>query len=136
MADTVFRSKTDNQNTKEPEIKASTPGMADVTHVETPYLDTPNFLDSYFGIGTEWHDQDASFYPEISKIDGFIKEKINAGEVGNNQSDVKEFLRGLLKLNNLQKESRSVVKLEVLANYVDFLSKNSKLKSNLKRYAY
>lgn len=103
--------------------------------VDVPYLDAKNFLDSYFGLGTEWHDRDANFYPEVETIDKYIKGKIDDGEIGNNQSAVKELLSKMEMMNNLSEEKRSVVKLEVLANYVEFLMKNDNLKSKLKRYA-
>ena len=103
-------------------------------HVEVPYLDDKNFLDSYFGIGSEWHDVDAKFYPEVEKIDSYIKGQIDEGVIANDKTAVTNLLKGLEKMNNLKGESRSVVKLEVLANYVEFLMKNQTLKSNLRRY--
>lgn len=136
MTDTVFRERqADIPKEEVRAISKNDPAPGIVNDVETPYLDTPEFLDNYFGIGTEWHDQDASFYPEVEKIDSYIKSKIRSGEIANNQKDVTQFIKGMEKMNNLKNESRSVVKLEVLANYVDFLMKNEQLKSNLKRYA-
>lgn len=137
MSDTVFRTKQEAPVVEEPKIETKsepTPGI--VNDVELPYLDkAEGFLEEYFGIGTEWKDYDASFYPEVEKINTFIKLKIRNGEIPNDQEAVRDFLKGLEKTNNLKKESRSVVKLEVLANYTEFLMKNDKLKSNLKRYA-
>jgi hypothetical protein len=103
--------------------------------IEVPYLDNKTFLDDYFGLGVTWHDQDAAFYPEVQKIDTYIKEKIDDGEIANDQTAVKTFIKSLEKVNNLKGETRAVVKLEVLANYIDFLTKNDSLKSKLKRYA-
>lgn len=111
-------------------------GKADVTDVQVPYMDAPEFLDEYFGIGKEWKDHDASMYPEIKKIDEYLTAKIRNGEVANDQKAIKQMLKDMEKLTDLKKESRSVVRLEVLANYVEFLSKNENLKSNLKRYAH
>lgn len=137
MSDTVFRSKQEQAPTEENKVAVKdSPAPGIVTDVEVPYMDAQEeFLDNYFGIGSEWHDQDASFYPEIEKINLYFKAKIRDGEIANNQAAVKEALKGMEKMNNLKGETRSVVKLEVLANYTEFLMKNDKLKSNLKRYA-
>lgn len=116
------------------EVKSDpVPGV--INDVEVPYTDNEKFLDDYFKIGSEWRDQDASFYPEVEKIDMYMRLKIRNGEMENSQKSVKEFLGKIEKLNDLKSETRSVVKLEVMANYVDFLMKNDHLKSNLKRYA-
>ena len=135
MSDTVFRSKAEQTEAKEPEIEAKTPAMSDTTQVEAPYLDSPEFLDSYFNLGTEWHDHDATFYPELTLINDYLTAKIKEGTLSNDKKAVNDYLKGLEKLTNLKGETRSVVKLEVLGNYVEFLMKNEQLKSNLKRYA-
>lgn len=136
MTDTVFRSKEEVVEAKQPELKESHPALSDTTHIETPYLDSPDFLDKYFGIGEEWKDHDSAMYPELQKIDEYIASKIRNGEVANTQESVKNLLKGVEKLTDLKKESRSVVRLEVVANYIEFLMKNDNLKSNLKRYAH
>ena len=103
-------------------------------HVEVPYLDAPNFLEDYFGLGTKWKDQDAVFDEDLHKIDVYVSSLIQDGEIANSQKAVKDILKKMEKLNNLTKEERSVVKLEVLGNYAEFLMKNNTLKSNLRRY--
>lgn len=133
--DTVFKTKTEPtkiEPTTLP-VKIESSPVAD-DKVEVPYLDNKNFLDDYFGIGTKWHDLDAKFYPEVEKIGSYIKSKIDDGELPNDQIAVKKMLTDMEKLNNLKGETRAVVKLEVLANYIEFLTKNDHLKSNLKRY--
>src|SRR5260221_9470606 len=135
MADTVFRKSEEEKVVEEKPIKVDpSPDPIQDDKLDVPYLDKPNFLDEYFGIGSEWHDRDANFYPEVRKIDTYIRSKIREGEIGNDQKVVKDLLKGMEKLNNLKGETRSVVKLEVLSNYVEFLMKNEHLKSNLKRY--
>ena len=135
MAETVFRNQSTATTAQPPKLEVpEVKGTPIDDHVEVPYLDDKNFLDTYFGIGSEWHDVDAKFYPEVEKIDTYIKSKIEDGEIANDKTAVKDLLKGMEKMNNLKGESRSVVKLEVLANYVEFLMKNQTLKSNLKRY--
>jgi len=104
-------------------------------HVEVPYTDAPNFLEDYFGLGTKWKDADAMFDEDLHKIDTYISDLIQSGEIANSQKAVKDIIKRMEKLNNLTKEERAVVKLEVLGNYAEFLTKNQTLKSNLKRYA-
>lgn len=134
MTDTVFRAKIEQKEEVLPSGKDS-PNQPIVNDVPVPYLDSNDFLDKYFGLGTEWKDQDASFYKEIEEIDSYIRTRIDRGEIENSQKAVDELLKGIEKLNNLSKEGRSVIRLEVLANYIEFLNKNDNLKSNLKRYA-
>lgn len=133
MADTVFRSQ-QTESAPETIVEASEPISVSSDNVEVPYTDAPSFLEDYFGIGTAWKDHDALFESDINKINEYVREKIDSGEVANSQKAVRDLLRGMEKVNNLTKEERAVVKLEVLANYSEFLSKNEKLKSNLRRY--
>lgn len=133
MPDTVFRSKAEESAPEKlPEAPEATTVSDD--KVDVPYTDAQNFIEDYFGLGTEWKDYDATFDGDIRKIDSYVKHKIAQGEIANDQKTVRELIKSMEKVNNLTKESRSVVKLEVLANYVDFLMKNDDLKSHLRRY--
>ena len=136
MAESVFREKQDIpvEETKVPEMKQADSSGAE-KKVEIPYLDSSDYLENYFELGTEWKDQDNIFFGDLNRIDNFIKLKIKNGEMENSQDSVKNMLKKMEKLNNLENEGRSVVKLEVMSNYVEFLLKNDLLKSNLKRYA-
>lgn len=136
MPDSVFREKQYTPKTEEHEVVAKNDPITDIAdNVEVPYTDAKDFLENYFGLGTEWKDQDALFFTELTNIDTYIKYKIKEGEIENSQKAVKNILKGMEKLNNLKQEGRSVVKLEVLSNYVDFLMKNDDLKSKLRRYS-
>ena len=134
--DSVFRTKQEAKPVEEHKIEVKTDTTSIVNSVPLPYTDDNNFLDNYFSVGIQWHDQDAEFYPEIKKIDNYIRSQIANGEIENSSNSVKNLLKSMEKLNNLKKESRSVVRLEVIANYVEFLMKNDNLKSKLRRYAY
>jgi DNA polymerase II small subunit/DNA polymerase delta subunit B len=121
--------------TAQSDAKAITnPSRGSEVNIEVPYLDADNFLTDYFKIGTEWKDFDATFADEIDNIDSYIKSKIESKEIPNSQKAARDILKGIEKVNNLNKEKRSVVRLEVLSNYVEFLMKNDDLKSNLRRY--
>lgn len=105
-------------------------------HVEVPYLDADGFLEEYFKLGIQWRDADAVFNEDLHKIDIYLSDMIQSGEIANSKSAVLNELKKMEKMNNLTKEERSVVKLEVMGNYAEFLMKNTKLKSNLRRYNY
>lgn len=116
------------------------PSRASETHEEVPYLDYENansypYLVDYFELGDTWNDPQGGFPQEIQKIKEYVGEKIESGELANSVSAVKTLLKGMEKVNNLTKEERAVVKVEVLANYVDFLLKNEDVKRNLRRYS-
>jgi hypothetical protein len=133
MSDTVFRARI--EPVAENKIEAiSSPAQPVITDVPVPYLDSRTFLDDYFNLGTEWKDHDATFQKEIDTINTYLTEKIKTGEIENSQKAVTTVLKGMERLNNLSKEGRSVIRLEVLGNYIEFLAKNDNLKSNLKRY--
>jgi hypothetical protein len=136
MGDSVFREKQDVKPAEETKVEVKDASGTPINdHIEVPYTDSRDFLEGYFELGTEWKDRDMIFFEDLNLIDGLIKLKIREGEIPNDSKAVKGMLDGFAKLNNLKNETRSVVKLEVLRNYAEFLMKNYNLKSNLKRYA-
>ena len=135
--DSILRSKqtTVVQEAPPKEVKIGPQSEID-DHVDVPYLDAPNFLEDYFQLGTQWKDADTVFAEDLHKIDVYMADLIDQGEIANSQSAVKEVLKKMEKMNNLTKEERAVVRLEVLGNYAEFLTKNDNLKSKLRRYSY
>ena len=135
--DSIVRTKQEVEVKEEKPKEGSIPPQSKIDdHVPVPYLDADNFLEDYFKLGTQWRDADAIFNEDLHKIDVYLADMIQSGEIANSQSAVLNELKRMEKLNNLTKEERSVVKLEVLGNYAEFLMKNTKLKSNLRRYNY
>ncbi|MBU2346625.1 MAG: hypothetical protein KJ888_20740 [Gammaproteobacteria bacterium] len=134
MADSIVRQKTEPAVQEEvPKVETGPiPEVED--HIEVPYTESKDFLEDYFGIGTEWQDQEMEFFNEVEIIDHYIKFKIKEGEIANSPKAVEGMLKKIEKLHNLQNEGRAVVKLEVISNYIDFLMKNEDLKSKLRRY--
>ena len=136
MGDTTFRTKQIVEEAVEkPTIPVVETQMEVEDHIEVPYLDAKNFLEDYFQLGTQWKDADEVFAEDLFKLDIYFADLIDQGYIANSQSAVKNELKKMEKLNNLIKEERSVVKLEVLGNYAEFLTKNNNLKSKLRRYA-
>lgn len=133
--DSILRTKQEPVKEQPPKEVKIGPQSEVEDHVEVPYLDADNFLEDYFKLGTQWKDADAIFNEDLHKIDVYLADLIDQGEIANSQSAVKEVLKKMEKMNNLTKEERSVVKLEVLGNYAEFLMKNDNLKSKLRRYS-
>jgi len=139
MADTAFRKKA---APVKPESEVL-PGGKETTRgaeaeVEVPYLDYenehnhPHSVD-YFKLGDTWEDPDGGFYKEVGVIEDYIQSRIKSGEINNNVGAVKAELEKLEKLNNLDSEERTVVKIGVLAAYLQFLMKTDKVKSKYER---
>lgn len=137
---TIFRTKTEVTPTEQPTSEVKSPAHTNTTDdIEVPYLDyekqnaKPYSVD-YFKLGDTWMENVGGFPDEVASIEGYISKKINEGEIANSVNAVKNLLKGMEKMNNLTHEERPVVKIEILANYVEFLSKNEQVKSNLRRY--
>jgi len=108
-------------------------------NVEVPYMDyesthNHSYLVDHFQLGDTWNDPVGGFPKEIGLIEEYMKDKITKGEVANSITAIKNVIKDMEKFNNLTKEERAVVKLEVLAHYVEFIRKNDQTKSNLRRY--
>lgn len=139
MTDTVFRQTIAPPVAKESELKSNTPDSTSITTVETPYLDYQSdhsrpYLVDHFNLGDHWNDYDGGFPKEIGIMENYIEGKIKVGEIANTQNAVKEYIKGIEKLNNLTKEERAVVKIETITAYIEFLMKTEKTKHNLRRY--
>jgi hypothetical protein len=115
------------------------PDQIVIDTVEVPYMDYHQthgkpYLVDHFKLGDRWEDPEGGFPKEIQTISSYIDKKIESGEVANSVTAIKDLLKGMEKFNNLTKEERSVVKIEVLAHYVEFLQKNDQTRSNLRKY--
>lgn len=136
---TVF--KTANTEESKPEVLPVSTHTTEqsVVNIEVPYLDYEKssgkpFIAEYFNLGDRWNDREGGFPEEVRVIEDYIKEKINSGESANSISAAKSILKGIEKLNNLTNEERSVVKIEIIKNYIEFMNKKGELMSNLKKY--
>lgn len=140
MTDTIFRTQTNDVSEVEKPMIAQESTQGGVIDIEVPYLDyskTKNhsYLVDHYSLGDSWNDPEGGFSEEVGLIDSYIESKIRNGEMANTLDNVKQLIKSMEKTNNLTQEPRTVVKLEILANYAEFLMKNDKLKSNLRRYA-
>lgn len=138
MPTSISHNKTSSQTETLPGGKDTSTG--EIVNPDVPYLDYESehsspFLVDYFVLGDTWNDPQGGFPKEIASIEGYIQEKIESGEIANSITAVKNMIRSMEKINNLSKEERSVVKIEILNNYVDFMRKNEGIKRNLRRYS-
>jgi hypothetical protein len=102
----------------------------------TDYMDTTGhpYIVDHFSLGDSWDDPTGGFSKEVSTIEAYVQSKIKSGEVANSITAIKGVIKDMEKFNNLNKEERAVVKIEVLANYAEFMLKNEKTRSNVRRY--
>ena len=139
MSDAVFRTKseTTGKPVKLPDAKETTRG--DEATEEVPYLDYerehnhPYSVD-YFKLGDTWQDPMGGFPEEVSVIEEYIEKKIKGGDLVNSISAIKQELKRIEEMNNINKEERAVVKIGTMAAYIRFLMETDKIKFNLKRY--
>ena len=138
MPYTIFREKAVKA---EPEVmpKGKEPTRGTEIQVEVPYLDYekehnhPHSVD-YFKLGDTWDDPAGGFPEEISVIEEYLQDRIKKGEIANSTKAVKQELKKLERLNNTNKEERTVVKIGVLTAYIKFLMETDNIKINLRKY--
>lgn len=141
MTDEVFRTKIEPVEDKQPvsEIKSSPTGPIS-SDIEVPFNDYHKvhgkpYLVDHFKLGDTWDNPDGGFPHEIETLNTYIKDQIDDGEVANSVTAINNLIKKMEKFNNLNNEERSVVKIEVLAHYAEFLMKNKRTKNKLKNYA-
>lgn len=108
--------------------------------VEVPYLDYKRehgepYTVSHFELGKNWRDPIGGFPNEVSAIEDYFNDKISNGEMANSISAVKNRLKEMLKVTNMSKEERNLVKVETIAAYIKFLRETDDIKKNVKRYS-
>lgn len=117
-------------------VPATSGGEVDV---EVPYLDYEAssghpFLVDHYNLGDSWADPMGGFPKEVENLEEYVSDQIRSGEIANSAADVKGLIKRLEKMTNVDKESRPVVKIEILSAYVDFLRRTDSTRKNLRRY--
>ncbi len=54
--------------------------------------------------------------------------------MANSINAVKDRLKEILKVTNMSKEERNVIKIEIVASYIKFLQDSDNIRHNVKRY--
>jgi len=132
-----FRTPTEPTVDIKTEAKDKTTVSTDKTIV--PYKDYESengrpFVAEYYKLGDTWNDPNGGFSKEISLIQEFFNDRIEKGELPNNVEAIKEALKKMEKITNIDKNERPIVKIEVVSEYVKFLRNCDKIKFNLARY--
>ncbi len=135
MADNTFR-VADETPQDAPPPSGTTPTSGGEVVADVPYLDYHQakghpFVADHYQLGDTWSDPTGGFPTQVEELEGYIEGKIKSGEIGNSANAVKNLLKSLERVTNMDKESRAVVKLETLSAYVEFLRKTDK-----KKYGY
>jgi len=137
MGSVTFRSKqTIEESVEKPKvIPVETQTEVD-DHIEVPYTEYEHvnrkpFIADYYQLGERWEE---GFGEEVLAIEGYLKHKINNGEIANSINAIKYELKKLEKVNNLNHEERSVVKTGVISAYVKFLMETDNIKYNMRKY--
>lgn len=138
MADTTTRTKSEPIQDSSPPSGVPTTSGAEVT-IEVPYRDYQDnngrpFVADHYQLGDTWYEPNGGFPNEVAAIEDYVENQIKRGEIANTQGDVKTLLKRLEKITNVDKESRSLVKVETIAAYVEFLRKTDTLKGNIRKY--
>jgi len=133
----VFRTKSESK----PEImpKGKEPTRGTETTIEVPYTDYAKesghpYMVDYFQLGDTWNEPQGGFSKEIGLIEEYVNKKIQSGEIANSQNAVKELIKKMEKLTRVNKEERSLVRIETIAAHIKFLMATDKIKFNLGRY--
>jgi hypothetical protein len=135
----VFKSSEPKQESGPTNISTGPQVSTSTSEVEIPYLDyksqkgTPHSVE-FFGIGDTWSEPVGGFPEEIGVIEDYFREQVETGELANSTKAVKERLKEILKVTNMSKEERNVIRVETVAAYIKFLRSKDAIKHSVKRY--
>lgn len=128
--------------TIEPTIDPVKSGNGEEAHksdIEPPFTDYEKqykrpYIADHFKLGDKWSDELGGFEQEVKSINEYFAEKINHGEMKNDTETVREKLKGIYKLCNIDRTERTTMQIEKLAAYIDFLRKTDNIKLNNQKY--
>ena len=138
MSDTVFRAKAEPVAT--PVVKSTTPTDTSVprgvTNIDVPFTEYHSqnghpFLVDHYELGQYWDHSDMysdGFKTEINDINRYLGYLIDKGEINNTTDSVKNELKRIEKMINVDKNSRKSVRMGVISEYTNFLLKSENIK--------
>ena len=133
-----FRTKTESK--PERAGKGKEPAFQSTVKVEVPYNDyeaehgQPYVVDHY-ELGDHWSEGMGGYEQEVATIEGYIKDRIDSGELANNQKAVKVELKKMEKLTNVKDEPRAVVKVATITAHIKFLREAEGIRKDFAKYA-
>jgi len=92
------------------------------------------FSVDYFSLGDTWSEPVGGFPTEVGIIEDYFKDKISSGDIPNSLSAVKDRLKEILKITNMSKEERNLIKVETVAAYIKFLKETDDIRHSVTRY--
>lgn len=134
MADVTFRTKI--EPVKETPQNIVGDGLTtSIVHEEVPHTmfkaeNGKPFTAEYFELGDTWE----VFNEEVSTLEHFINRMIENGTIANSTTAVKKEIKKMEKLKNVEDESRTVVKIGVLASYIKHLNDIDGIRFNWRKY--
>lgn len=142
MNSTTFRTlQPKEREAEQPTPKATNAPVISESKVEVPYTEYENdkgvpYLVDHYELGSYWNDRNNGFIEEIATIEDYLKNQAIKGEIDNSLKGVKNRLKEIEKVVGVKNESRVVVKLGMLSEYIKFLAKTDDIKKNIIRYDY
>ena len=135
----TFRSAAPAVDTPTSTVKTNPEQAVSTTKVEVPFTDYARenakpFSVEFFGLGDTWNEPAGGFPKEIDIIESYFADRIAEGEMANSVSAVKDRLKEIMKVTNMSKEERAVIKVETIAAYIKFLREGADIKRSIKRY--
>lgn len=106
--------------------------------VEVPYLDYAKakshpYTVDYFKLGDTWKDPAGGFSDEVTTIEKYFSDKIASGDISNSIGAVEDRLKEILKVTNMSKEDRAIVKIGTVAAYIKFLQESDGFKRQINK---
>lgn len=137
MVDTTFRQPV-KQNEVKPEVmpkRADSKGDIDTGSFLGYEVENAPYLSKYYDVENVWSDPSAGFKEDFEFINSYFKEKINKGEMADTVEAVKDKIKWIEKLANIDKNERIVMKIEKTKAFIRFLKETDQIKVNGTKYA-
>lgn len=104
------------------------------TDVEVPYSaykseHGKSLISDYFELGTS----ESEFETEIENIENYFADKVKSG-MSDSPTAVKEAIKKMEKMANIDKNERTTLRVAKLAAYVRFLSETQDIDKMIRRY--
>jgi hypothetical protein len=144
MSSTVLRAAA--ESTPQPESAQQAPADKGVprgtSEVEPPFTDYQSqkgkpFVVDYYGMEGAWSRFDSKadqFLPEVQTMNTYMEHLIEKGDINNTTESVKNELKRIEKLVNIQPDSRSSMRMEIVAEYMKFLLKSEGIRVRSAKY--
>ena len=136
-----YRVSTPQESTPEPrhDVNETKDVTQTPTSVEPPYTDyeTKNgkpYSVDYFDLGRYWN-QGELYNKEIESIETYVQHLVKTGEINNSLKAVKDKMKKIEKMINIDPEDRKASRVGRVAAYMEFLIKADNIKRDSAKYS-